>query len=85
MAVKASEEAGAGGNLRYYTASIGLIEDQQEYDIQALISSQSNARTEYLGLELLTINKLILEEFGIELLEHNGDFTDIMGGMNAVR
>ena len=38
ISVKASEEAGVGGNLTHYSASMDLIADQQEYDLQRLNS-----------------------------------------------
>ena len=42
VSLKASEESSVGGNLRVYSASIGIVKDQQEYDLQGIIQSGSN-------------------------------------------
>lgn len=41
MATKASEEANVGGNLTHYSASIDVINGQQNYNLQQLIYDQS--------------------------------------------
>lgn len=43
ISVKLGEEAGVGGNLRHYSASIDITPGKQEYDVQHLISSASDA------------------------------------------
>src|SRR3990167_1808562 len=43
ISTKMSEEASVGGNLTHYSASINLVDGQQEYDIQDIIASASTA------------------------------------------
>lgn len=39
---KTSELVGVGGNLRVYSASISLVKDVQEYDLQGIVASDTN-------------------------------------------
>lgn len=41
MAIKASEEANVGGHLTHYSASIPLVQGQQNYNLQQIIYDQS--------------------------------------------
>jgi hypothetical protein len=41
VAIKASEEANVGGHLTHYSASIPVVQGQQEYNLQKIIYNQS--------------------------------------------
>lgn len=41
VAIKASEDANVGGHLTHYSASVDLIQGQQNYDLQKIIYDQS--------------------------------------------
>ena len=41
-----SEEAGVGGNTTFYSASFNIVAEQQDYDLQAIISSSAYTNTD---------------------------------------
>ena len=60
LSTMAGEAAGVGGNLRHYSASINLIDQVQEYDIQGIIESSSSgsAWDGQLGGKKVTIRRV---------------------------
>ena len=75
-----SQQAMVGGDNRVYSASIDIIEDQQIYDLQAVVSSSATAR----GWTFDTDQKVTIRKVYYKSPQAMWRFYGYYGGLNVV-
>jgi len=74
-----SEKAGVGGDTRFYTASLSVVKDQQNYDLQAAVSSSTDPAFTFDKNRKITITKVWYKSPRVMWR-----FYGYYGGINAV-
>jgi len=84
-----SYEAGVGGTIPIYSASFSLIEGEQDYDLQAIISASSATGTDPIGLAVPYAGKVgdkrvIVKKVYYKTPNAMWRFFGYFGGLNVV-
>ena len=84
-----SYEAGVGGTIPIYSASFALIEGEQDYDLQAIISASSATGTDPIGLAVPYAGKVgdkrvIVKKVYYKTPNAMWRFFGYFGGLNVV-
>lgn len=83
----AGEEAGVGGNLRHFSASIDIVPGRQEYDLQEIISNASIAGgVDWAGMvdnKKITIRRVYYKT-PKAMWRFYGYYSGYYGGVNAI-
>lgn len=83
ISVKAGEDAGVGGNLRHYSASLDIIPGKQEYDIQEIVQNASvSGSSDWSGL--VNNKKVVIRRVYYKTPRAMWRFYGLYGGLNAV-
>ena len=81
---KTSTEAGIGGNLPIYSASIDVVTDQQDYDLQALISSSADTDTSALYYNKVGNKRVTIRKVYYKTPYAQWRFYSYYGGLNTI-
>ena len=79
VSVGLSEKAGVGGDNRFYTASLSIVDKQQQYDLQAVVSASTDAAFTFDKDRKVTITKVWYKSPRVMWR-----FYGYYGGLNAV-
>jgi hypothetical protein len=79
-----SHEAGVGGKIDIYTASFDAVTDQQEYDLQAIVSSSASDPSSYLYNKVSAGQRITVRKVYYKSARAMWRFYGYYGGLNAV-
>ena len=79
----AATEASIGGSVRIYSASLDMVEDQQDYDLQAIVQAASE-KTDSQFYEKVDNNRIVITGVHYKTQEAFWRYYGYYGGVNVV-
>jgi len=79
-----STEAGGGGTVNMYSASVDLVEGQQDYDLQSVVSTQATLSSSFPFYQKVGNKKVTIRRVWYKTPHAMWRFFGYYGGINAI-